>query len=93
MRLLRRFYSTQIEIRDSPYINAATEDIESNMRWKRGNRLRLVEESEAPLRTREVFADGRQGRIGCEGGTCGKSTGFQRRLGLEPQPDSPTRAA
>lgn len=30
------------------------------MRWKRGNRLRLVSESDAPARTREIFSEVRQ---------------------------------
>ncbi len=32
-------------------------------------------------------------RIGCEGGTRGESTRFQRQPGVAQQPDSPTRAA
>jgi len=33
------------------------------MRWKRGNRLRLIREDAAPPRTREIFDDVRQ-RLG-----------------------------
>jgi len=31
-----------------------------NMRWKRGNRLRLVSEDEAPSRTRKIFDEVRR---------------------------------
>lgn len=45
---------------DSPYIEASYFHIEDHMRWKRGSRLKLVSEAEAPSRTREIFGELRE---------------------------------
>ena len=43
------------KILGSPYIGEAGKLIERYMRWKRGNRLKLVGEADAPPRTRQIF--------------------------------------